>query len=241
MKKLLILPIFIASNLVMGQKNSPIIGTPTTIGDLVIAQRDLPAQMDWNKAKIECAKLGNGWRLPTKTELNTLYKNKVKITGFKNNDYWSSTEDDETYSKSWFQLFSDGYQEVAEKNNPFSVRAVKTSFDNFVLPQSAASIIGKPFTLGNLIIAQNDFPYEMGWNKATALCTKLGDGWRLPTKEELKEIYLNQQKIGRFSMANYWSSSENDYILAWNITMVNGGGDYTDKERYRNVRAVKSK
>jgi hypothetical protein len=225
----------------MGQNTSSIIGKPFTIENLEIAQLDFPEQMDWNKAKLACAKLGNGWRLPTKTELNKIYKNKGKIAGLKNNDYWSSSEDDEISSKSWFQLFSDGYQEVAEKNNPFSVRAVKTSYDNFALPQSAATIIGKPFTLGNLIIAQNDFPYAMGWNKATALCTKLGAGWRLPTKDELKEIYLNQQKIGRFSMANYWSSSENDYTLAWYLSMVNMGGDYIDKEGFRNVRAVKSK
>ncbi len=241
MKSFLILPILFVSYLGLGQNNFPITGKPIILGNLIISQYDFPEQMDWNSAKIECAKLGSGWRLPTKDELNVLFKNKSKIEGLKSNDYWSNTEDADTYTKSWFQTFSDGYQDVAEKNNPFKVRAVKTSFANLALPQSAAFIIGKPIIIGNIIIAQNDFPYQMEWNKASAFCSKLGDGWRLPTKDELKEIYLNQQKVGRLNMGYYWSSSESNFILAQDLNMVNSGGDYTDKEKFRYVRAVKSR
>ena len=38
--------------------------------------------MSWDEAKIACAKVGDGWRLPTKDELNMLYEYKVKVGGF---------------------------------------------------------------------------------------------------------------------------------------------------------------
>lgn len=46
------------------------------------------------------------WFLPSKDELNKLYLNKIKIGGFSNNYYWSSTEID-TYN-AWYQSFLDG-------------------------------------------------------------------------------------------------------------------------------------
>ena len=46
--------------------------------------------MTWDDAMKACADLGDGWRLPTKDELNLLYENKEKIGGFAHSDYWSS-------------------------------------------------------------------------------------------------------------------------------------------------------
>jgi hypothetical protein len=63
----------------------------------------------WKDAKKACADLGDGWRLPTKDELNILYENRYKIGGFgSSGGYWSSTavgNDD-----AWLQDFSTGYQ-----------------------------------------------------------------------------------------------------------------------------------
>ena len=51
------------------------------IGELAIMTEDL-GLMNWEDAKKACADLGDGWRLPTKDELNILYENKAKIGGF---------------------------------------------------------------------------------------------------------------------------------------------------------------
>ena len=85
-----------------------IVGTPIKIDNLEVAQYNLPNRMNWDDAKIACAKLGEGWRLPTKNELNLLYQNKDKIGGFANYGYWSSTE----YNKrdAWGKEFSKGFQ-----------------------------------------------------------------------------------------------------------------------------------
>ena len=101
-----------------------IIGIPIIFGNLEVAQYDYPSVMTWRDAKIACAKLGNGWRLPNKDELNILYKNKDKIRGFADNAYWSSTEHD--VISAVFQSFDDDYQNGANKGVNFCVRAIRT-------------------------------------------------------------------------------------------------------------------
>ena len=48
------------------------------IDNLEVMKEDL-GKMKWDEAKKACENLGDGWRLPTKDELNILYKNKDKI------------------------------------------------------------------------------------------------------------------------------------------------------------------
>ena len=52
------------------------------IGNLEVMTEDLGGKMDWDEAMKACADLDEGWRLPTKDELNILYENKDKIGGF---------------------------------------------------------------------------------------------------------------------------------------------------------------
>ncbi len=93
------------------------------IGNLEIAPNDFPSDMNWQDAKNACEKLGNGWRLPSKDELNILYKNKDKIGGFANTTYWSSTE---SYgSNAWYQFFYNGKQFYSNKTNSTYVRAIR--------------------------------------------------------------------------------------------------------------------
>ena len=69
----------------------------------------------------------------------------------------------------------------------------------------SVSVIGKPIRIGNLEIAQNDFPVLMNYNDANKACEDLGEGWRLPTLEEFSIIYLNRDNIGGYSKYSYWS------------------------------------
>ncbi|MDO7609620.1 MAG: DUF1566 domain-containing protein, partial [Crocinitomicaceae bacterium] len=62
------------------------------IENLEIMAEDL-GQMEWDEVNQKCAELGNGWRLPTKEELNFLYQNKETIGGFDNYEYWSSEQE----------------------------------------------------------------------------------------------------------------------------------------------------
>ena len=81
--------------------------------------------MSWDEAKIACKKLGPGWRLPTKDELNMLYKNKEEIGDFANYFYWSSAELDD--DGAWAQGFTIGFQLFTNKFYGNYVRAVRAS------------------------------------------------------------------------------------------------------------------
>ncbi len=64
------------------------------------------------------------WFLPSKDELNELYKQTVTVTAGKGNNYWSSSEVDST--KAWVQYFSNGAQDdFSNKVSGLSVRAVR--------------------------------------------------------------------------------------------------------------------
>tara|TARA_R110000868_G_C10606854_1_gene741026 strand:- start:247 stop:627 length:381 start_codon:yes stop_codon:yes gene_type:complete len=101
----------------------PIILHKSLIVDFEVYPKDL-GRMSWNEANKACANLGDGWRLPTKEELNIIYENKNVVGGFANDYYWSSTEYDSNYA--WFQNFNYGFQYNSNKNYTFYVRAVRT-------------------------------------------------------------------------------------------------------------------
>ena len=63
------------------------------------------------------------WYLPAKDELNMVYASGGVVGGFVRGNYWSSTENDATYS--WFQNFSDGTQNDDSKLNTYYVRPVR--------------------------------------------------------------------------------------------------------------------
>ena len=104
----------------------------------------------------------------------------------------------------------------------------------------SATIIGKPIRIGNLEVAQNDFPKTMRWNDAVKACTDLGNGWRLPTKSELNLMYLNKDKIGGFINFGYWSSMEVEYGAVWRQNFYNADQSYVGKDLALYVRAVRS-
>ena len=117
------------------------------------------------------------------------------------------------------------------------------------------NIIGKSVKIGIFEIAQYDFPKKMNWDDAFRACDALGDGWRLPTREELVLIYKNKYKIGGFTSHKYWSSTKFDYkfgdsldlsskefvsTIAWYQDFYFGGQGYDGKRNAGYVRAVRT-
>lgn len=66
--------------------------------------------------------------------------------------------------------------------------------------------------------------------------------WRMPTKFELNEMYLQSVTIGGFENFYYWSSSEKDYVDVWIQDFVSGSGFQTDvaKDTVTYVRSVRA-
>lgn len=81
---------------------------------------------------------------------------------------------------------------------------------------------------------------EHNWEDAKKVCEDLGDGWRLPTREELHVMFLNKDTIGGFAVAYYWSSSEYDGNYAWHQNFNSGGQNDNFKNNANYVRAVRA-
>jgi hypothetical protein len=90
---------------------------------LVADSSDL-GKMNWEKAMSLCDERGEGWRLPTKKELNKLFSAKFKVDFLTADYYWSSTEDNVSYS--WGIRLNDGVTSRYDKLFSFYVRAVRS-------------------------------------------------------------------------------------------------------------------
>ncbi len=98
-------------------------------------------------------------------------------------------------------------------------------------------------TTCKIYVARKDFPKLLTWDEAKKACSDLGEDWRLPTKEELYEIYLMQDEIGGFHLNGaYWSSTyfESDFTSYW-YQYISLGDQYpSDKDEKYYVRAVRT-
>jgi hypothetical protein len=99
-------------------------------------------------------------------------------------------------------------------------------------------IITSPITGEKLQVALQDLD-EMNWKDANEACANLGNGWRLPTKEELlvmrKELHLK----GRGNFCGdclYWSSTKYSDYSAWFVNFANGYTDGSLKSFYGSIR-----
>ena len=85
---------------------------------------------------------------------------------------------------------------------------------------------------------------EMDWYEATKACADLGDGWRLPTMDELHALsnhYWSDDDTGSFRVEFYWSSTEkeNDDVYVYEFGREREG--WAGKETsLKYVRAIRS-
>ena len=80
------------------------------------------------------------------------------------------------------------------------------------IEESSNPIIGNTIKIENIEVAEKDFPKTMNWEDAKKACEALGNGWRLPTMEELKLICHNKFAIGNivedWNLNQYWTSTK---------------------------------
>ena len=106
-------------------KDNEEIITGIKLGNLEVFKKDI-GEFTFNDAMLECAKIGGGWRVPTKEELNQLFENKETIGHFTDGFYCSSTNaDDEATGCAWGQRFSDGRPNIYSRSHKTFVRPVR--------------------------------------------------------------------------------------------------------------------
>ncbi len=103
-------------------------------------------------------------------------------------------------------------------------------------------IIEHPITGMKIQVAKQDLPAKMDWEQANKACKEIGNGWRLPTVEELKEIHKYKDDIGGFKPnERYWSLTDNGDSSAWYFDFPFGSDDSSSsKTNTGYVRAVKT-
>ncbi len=93
----------------------------------IVKTQGYPVYEEDTYAALECMEfMLNGyqdWYLPSKDELNELYKQQNIIGGFRPYSYWSSSEKD--VSTAWFQNFSNGQQLLEIKTAGYALRPVR--------------------------------------------------------------------------------------------------------------------
>jgi hypothetical protein len=102
-------------------------------------------------------------------------------------------------------------------------------------------------------LVKSKFPFEIAdkstdiqtnWYGAINHCKALGDGWRLPTRDELTQIYKSENDFDKayyWSSTKYRSSTEQDLYFVGSVNM-NSGWKNWEKEKILNnirVRAVR--
>jgi hypothetical protein len=65
------------------------------------------------------------WFLPSKNELNALYRQRKVVGGLAGVDFWSSSQVEDTANYAWSQLFILGSQYYSSKDSDYRVRPVR--------------------------------------------------------------------------------------------------------------------
>lgn len=105
-----------------------------------------------------------------------------------------------------------------------------------------------PHTAGNvaetyLEAALDDlgkFTWQVAMSKVETCSFGGSTDWRMPSKEELDNMYENRNEIGRLSPVPYWSSSKTRTSLAWNQNFANGYGANSNEFYVFHVRPVRA-
>jgi hypothetical protein len=106
-------------------------GTSTEIGSGKRNTEIIVEQLGANSAAGLCSRLDfksfTDWFLPSKDELDLMYKNLKQMgTGGLDADwYWSSSQNKGSSRHAWIQNFSDGYHVNNNKDTTYPVRAVR--------------------------------------------------------------------------------------------------------------------
>ena len=104
-------------------------------------------------------------------------------------------------------------------------------------------IIINPTSGKRFQVALHDLENQIDWHTAEKSCSDIGNGLRLPTKDELKLIYekLYIKGIGNFKAGIYWSGSEDGKEKAWYFVFGSGGSvNKRNKTSTFHARAVRS-
>lgn len=91
-------------------------------------------------------------------------------------------------------------------------------------------------------IMECDLPEVYTWDQAVTLCRLIGTNWRLPTIDEIQEIYSRKEELNfaNWGFWAYWTCNEINIESATCFSGPNGAVFKGKKEAKFYIRLVKS-
>jgi serine/threonine protein kinase len=144
------------------------------------------------------------------------------------------------------------YQEIKYLQNDVSQIQTPYSINSFVQKKSinfnsAYGLLSlekddsNQFTrIGNFEIYFKDIG-SMSWFEGNQACSNIGNGWRLPSLNELRIMFENKDRIGGFSEVEYYWSSEENTLKANVVYFETGFECLRIKQNHIKVRPVRTK
>jgi hypothetical protein len=128
----------------------------------------------------------------------------IEINGVSGWKHWARIDVNENQ-------FQEAANYLSEKSNPINIAQRK------IYEASPEFILGKIIRFKDYYykwgdsfpdIAEHDFPKEMTYDEAILACSKLGEGWRLPSINEYKEIqgWDESYRWNNLKMRYYWTN-----------------------------------
>ena len=189
--------------------------------------------MTWDEADKYAKSLGDGWRLPTPEELKdfTLIEDKnlsfwTSLEGVRTSTvfYLKHGSMSSVFKKNKIPtVFVRETQKETVREPFWEIRDLKEVQEKSALSDDYNLGLYNGMELCLSLLEKREPKYKdikkpkleweqipsknpMTWEEAMEYAKSLGDGWRLPTIEELEEAYNN--KIVEFQSYSYWSSSK---------------------------------
>lgn len=128
------------------------------------------------------------------------------------------------FKKFWGVVNEESFADTKERSEDEEPPAFKAKFSVcFNCADSGA----------DLQVASEDQNGTFIWEAAKNSCEKRGDGWYLPTREELRKVYELKKEMGGFSDAEYWSLSSEV------VSFKDGNGGSCKPSEAKRVRCVR--
>ncbi len=178
---------------------------------IVMANDVLQDRVNWIEANKACLTTNadgfDDWRLPAKDEISQMYFNKGMIRGMKPYWYWSSTSSGDEFYR---QAFDANKLTPASQEARMHVRCVRGGQTNKKIVIPSINISGSDVNIMPSDIVEE----KVSWEEANNACSNANaygfNDWRLPTKDEIVQLYLNKGMIERVKPYWYWSATKGD-------------------------------
>lgn len=206
----------------------------------------LARDFTFDQAQEYCKSLGDGWRIPTNVELESIVdfaRSPMSLDIFKHiidsKQYWSSTPYVGTYG--YGMSFKTGTISSLKKTSTGALKCVNGQEYIETKPTCQAAA-NKTVKCSNNLIWKDESQQRVKIDKAEEYCQQLGSGFRLPTYKELKSIYNNKNLVSGFKdqlkgQANFWTSTKkgNEYAV---LSFRYGDLKWNSKSYSNDIRCV---